>query len=127
MTTKERQEQNRNDYPTLAIIDSQSVKNTDCAEQKGYDAGKKISGIKRHIAVDVLGLPHTIYITTANINDRQGAIEMFQSHQDDYQFYNKDNLENNLQNVQNVLADGGYTGENFANSITEILNCKTEV
>ena len=74
MTTKERQEQDRNDYPTLVIIDSQSVKNTDCAENKGYDRGKKISGIKRHIGVDILGLPHAIYITTANINDRQGVV-----------------------------------------------------
>ena len=37
-------------------MDSQSVKNTDTAEQKGYDAGKKVSGIKRHIAVDTPGI-----------------------------------------------------------------------
>ncbi len=37
------------------------------AEEKGYDAGKNISGIKRHIAVDTQGLPHAIYITTAEI------------------------------------------------------------
>jgi hypothetical protein len=40
------------------------VKNTDSAEQKGYDAGKKVSGINRHIAVDMLGLPHAIEVTT---------------------------------------------------------------
>ena len=38
-------------------MDSQSVKNTDTAGHKGYDAGKKVSGIKRHIAVDTQGLP----------------------------------------------------------------------
>ena len=43
------------------------MKNTDTAEEKGYDAGKKITGIKRHIAVDTQGLPHAIYITRANI------------------------------------------------------------
>jgi hypothetical protein len=37
---------------SFLIVDAQSVKNTDSAEQKGYDAGKKVSGIKRHIAVD---------------------------------------------------------------------------
>ena len=58
------------------IVDAQSVKNTDTAENKGYDAGKKVSGIKRHIAVDTHGLPHTIHITAANITDREGAIEM---------------------------------------------------
>ena len=56
---------------------------------------------------------------------------MFQSHQDNhknnYQISILDNLDNNLQNVQNVLADVGYTGENFANSVKEILNCTTEV
>ena len=53
------------------------MKNTDTAHEEGYDAGKKISGIKRHIAVDTQGLPHAIHITTANITDRGGALEMF--------------------------------------------------
>lgn len=64
---------------SFCIVDAQSVKNTDTAENKGYDAGKKVSGIKRHIAVDTNGLPHAIYITTANITDRAGAISMFES------------------------------------------------
>ena len=38
---------------------------TDSAENKGYDSGKKVSGIKRHIAVDTQGLPHAIHVTTA--------------------------------------------------------------
>jgi len=58
------------------------VKNTDTAQEKGYDAGKKISGIKRHIAVDTQGFPHAIHITTAHITDRSGALEMFSLHQD---------------------------------------------
>ena len=44
-------------------MDSQSVKNTDTAGHQGYDAGKKVSGIKRHIAVDTPGLPHGIHVT----------------------------------------------------------------
>ena len=40
---------------SFCIVDSQSVKNTDSAENKGYDSGKKVSGIKRHIAVDLRG------------------------------------------------------------------------
>ncbi len=40
------------------------MKNTDTAENKGYDAGKRVSGIKRYIAVDTQGLPHAIHITT---------------------------------------------------------------
>ena len=46
------------------------MKNTDSAEQKGYDAGKKVSGIKRHIAVDTQGLPHAVAVTTAEVTDR---------------------------------------------------------
>ena len=44
------------------IIDAQSVKNVDTAKEKGYDAGKKVSGIKRHIAVDTLGIPHAMSV-----------------------------------------------------------------
>ena len=57
------------------IVDAQSVKNTDSAGEKGYDAGKKVSGIKRHIAVDTQGLPHAIAVTTAEVTDRKGALQ----------------------------------------------------
>jgi len=45
---------------TFVIVAAQGVKNTYTAEQKGYDAGKKVSSIERHIAVDTQGLPHAI-------------------------------------------------------------------
>jgi hypothetical protein len=60
---------------SFLIVDAQSVKNTDSAELKSYDAGKKVSGIKRHIAVDTQGLPHAITVTTADVTDRTGALE----------------------------------------------------
>ena len=59
-------------------MDAQSVKNTDTAGSKGYDAGKKVSGIKRHIAVDTQGLPHAIAVTTAQVTDRKGALQALQ-------------------------------------------------
>ena len=59
-----REKQGRNASSTLLIVDAQSVKNTDTAGLKGYDAGKKVSGIKRHIAVDTQGLPHAVAVTT---------------------------------------------------------------
>ena len=96
-------------------MDAQSVKNTDSAEQKGYDAGKKVSGIKRHIAVDTQGLPHAIHVTTANVTDRAGALAMFSLRQAD------------LQQVQKVLVDGGYTGEPFADAVKELLGATVEV
>ena len=64
-------------------MDSQSVKNTDSADSKGYDAGKKVSGIKRHIAVDTQGLPHGIHVTTADVTDRARALAMFDENRSD--------------------------------------------
>ena len=100
---------------SFLIIDAQSVKNSDTAENKGYDGGKKVSGIKRHIAVDTNGLPHAIIVTTANITDRNGALEMFELHK------------TGLSKVLNVLADGGYTGDNFAQATKQILGCGVEI
>jgi hypothetical protein len=51
------------------------VKNTGNADHKRCDAGKKVSGIKRHIAVDTQGLPHAIAVMTAEVTDRQGALQ----------------------------------------------------
>jgi len=50
----------------MLILDAQSVKNASPAQEKGYDGGKKVSGIKRHIAVDTLGMPHAVHLTTAH-------------------------------------------------------------
>lgn len=91
------------------------MKNTDTAESKGYDAGKKVSGIKRHLAVDTQGLPHAIHITTANVTDREGAIETFALHSQ------------TLVEVENILVDGGYTGEKFADAVRALLGCKVTV
>ena len=110
-----RKNDNRNEKTTMGIVDSQSVKNADTAEEKGYDGGKKISGIKRHIVVDTNGLPHAILITTANVTDRNGAIEMI-----------KLNLDN-LSSVKKFLVDGGYSGENFANAVKELCGAEVEV
>ena len=65
----------RKEQTSFIMIDSQSVKNTDTARDKGYDAGKKVSGIKRHIIVDTEGLPHGTLVTTADKTDRQGALD----------------------------------------------------
>ena len=105
----------RRDKTTFCIIDSQSVKNTCTAEEKGYDAGKKISGIKRHIAVDTQGMPHAIYITTANISDREGGLLMIETSKE------------NLSDVKNILGDGGYTGEKFAFSVKNLIESGVEI
>jgi transposase len=65
----------RTSAPTAAIIDSQSVKGSEmtaCA-RRGYDAGKKINGTRRHLAVDVLGLLLSVLVTAAPVQDRDAA------------------------------------------------------
>ena len=108
MVAQTRISEGREGKTTFIIIDAQSVKNSDTAEQKGYDAGKKVSGIKRHIAVDSQGLPHGVLVTTADITDRTGALEMFKIHK------------KGLNKLLNILADGGYSGKKFANAVADI-------
>jgi transposase len=112
---KERVRSGRAAFTTYCIVDAQSVKNTDTAQHKGYDAGKKVSGIKRHIAVDTQGLPHAIHVSTADVTDRDGALAMFaRSGQ-------------TLWSVVTVLADGGYTGTAFAQGVKAALGATVEI
>lgn len=69
-----REREGRRPEPTGAVIDSQSVKTSDQGGPKGYDAGKKVKGRKRHIVTDTLGLLLAILVHTADIQDRDGAI-----------------------------------------------------
>ena len=94
---------------TLLVLDAQSGKNTDTAASKGYDAGKKVSGIKRHIAVDTQGFPHAVAVTTAEVTDRKGALQALKR------------CKPNLGRVQSVLCDSGHTGEPFALGVRETL------
>ena len=112
---QERKADGREEKTSFGIVDAQSVKNTDTAQEKGYDAGKKVSGIKRHITVDTNGLPHAILVTTANVSDRAGAVAMFLMNDD------------TLSSVVNILVDGAYTGENFAGEVKAILGATVEV
>lgn len=71
----------RDPLPTAAVIDSQSVKAVKAAEtvgaaRRGYDAGKKINGVKRHIAVDTLGLLLVVMVSAAGVQDRDGAFRL---------------------------------------------------
>jgi transposase len=115
LVLKERVVNGRNPEPTMTIIDSKSVKNNFTAEEKGYDGGKKVSGVKVHIGVDTLGLPNSIHVTTANVTDRDGALEMLKKYAP------------KLAGILKVLCDGGYTGENFSNAVMALINATVEV
>jgi transposase len=91
----------RNPNPTAAIIDSQSVRaaETVARDQRGYDAGKKVQGRKRHIAVDVMGNLLAVLITAASVQDRDGGRELLWR------------LRVAFRGVRLVWADGGYAGK----------------
>ena len=87
--------------PSAAIIDSASVKaaETVSAASRGYDAGKKINGRKRHIAVDTLGLLLCVLVTAASVQDRDGAKPLLEL------------LAASFRHIRLVWADGGYAGK----------------
>jgi len=105
----------RKEKTTFCIVDAQSVKNTDCAREKGYDAGKKVSGIKRFIAVDTNGYPHALYVTTANISDKAGTLKMLERSKE------------NLTEVKAILCDGSYEGKPFAQDVMELLGAQVQI
>src|SRR5262249_18929303 len=82
-------------------IDSQTVKATRTSGQRGYDAGKKINGVKRHILVDTLGLLLAVVVHPANIQDRDGAKLVFA----------KAKLLGSWPRMERVWADGGSAGK----------------
>lgn len=95
---KARRKENKNTQPTAAIIDSQSVKNIDNPCVSGYDAGKNVNGVKRHIAVDTLGFLLALVVHAANVQDRDGAKGVFKK------------LKRSFQGLKKIFADQSYAG-----------------
>jgi len=90
----------RNPAPSAGIVDSQSVKGADtvAAATRGYDAGKKINGRKRHIVTDTIGLLLVVIVSAACVQDRDGGRGILKL------------LHGTLASVSLVYADGGYQG-----------------
>ena len=100
MRERIRLDQQRDSRPSAACLDSQSVKASDtvAAASCGYDAGKKIKGRKRHIAVDTCGLVVSVLITAASVQDRDAGMRLLAL------------VREKLSTVVLVWADGGYAG-----------------
>jgi transposase len=96
-------------------VDTQSVKNTDTSGQKGYDAGKKVPGIKRHLAVDTQGFPHALEVTTAEVTDRNVALAALDFDRERFS------------RVRGVLVDSGCAGAPFAASVLGLTGASVQV
>ena len=88
-------------HPVTAVLDSQSVKAAETAGKgtRGFDAGKKINGRKRHLVTDTKGLPISVLVTGAHLQDRDAAREVLVR------------LKLTHPELVQVWADGGYAGE----------------
>jgi transposase len=101
--------------PTAGVIDSQSAKTVDVAGSRGYDAGKKVKGRKRHIITDTEGHLVGLTVHTADIQDRDGAVGVITSIRRLYPW------------LRHLFADGGYAGEKLTAALANLGSWTIEI
>jgi putative transposase len=93
----ERKGQGRLAEPSAGSVDSQSIKTATQGSAVGFDGNKKIKGRKRHLLVDTLGLIVAVVVTAANVDDRQGLVEVLNRY-----------FAKGTKRLRKLWVDGGY-------------------
>lgn len=116
---KTREQAGKEASPTAAIIDSQSVKAAErggaSIDPVGYDAAKKVKGIKRHILVDTLGMVLNAEVQRGDIQDRDGVLSVLREARRQFVF------------IKKIFADSGYQGQCTAAAVAALGQWELEI
>ena len=106
LVMRDRERVGRDASPLAVVIDSQSVKTTQAGGLRGYDAGKKVFGRKRHAMVDTDGRLLSVQVHPASVQDRDGAVPLLRASRPRFPF------------VERAFADSAYAGDPVADATT---------